>query len=70
MKEYKEILSKIVELENALEEKRQNTNSSENENIRLVNEPLYNQAQALRWVLNIGIDEKIDELDIELLAGL
>ena len=70
MKDYKEILSKIVELENQLEEKRQNIKSAGWQNLDMVNEPLFNQAQTLRWVLDIGIDREIDEMDLELVAKL
>jgi hypothetical protein len=69
MKEYKAILNMILTLENELEAKRQSVKIGGGQNLDLVNEPLYNQAQALRWVLNIELDEKIDEIDIELVAG-
>jgi len=65
MKNHKEILSKIVELENQLEEKRQNIHNAGGQNLDMVNEPLFNQTQALRWVMDIGVDEVIDEIDIE-----
>jgi len=68
MKNHKEILSKIVELENQLHEKRANIKLGGWQNLDMVNEPLFNQAQTLRWVLDIGIDEEIDEMDLDLIA--
>jgi hypothetical protein len=69
MKDYKIILAKIVELENQLQEKRHNEKIGRGQNLDMVNEPLFNQAQALRWALDISVNEDIDELDIELSAG-
>ena len=55
------MVNKIFELENELEEKIQNISGAGGQNLDLVNEPLFNQAQTLRWVLDIGLNEEIDE---------
>lgn len=66
VKEPKAILNFLYTLERELEIKRQNIKLGGWQNLDLVNEPLYNQAQTLRWVLGIGLDEEIDEIDLEL----
>ena len=68
MKDYNAILRKIVELENQLKEKRQNIKLAGWQNSDLVNEPLFNQAQTLRWVLDIEVNKQIDEMDIQLMS--
>lgn len=68
MKDYNDIMKNIVKIENELNEKRLNINEGRGQNLDLVNEPLFNQAQALRWVLDLSIDEEIDEIDIDLLT--
>jgi len=60
MKERKEIIKKIIKLERELKEERQNNILLGNRNLSLVNEPLYNQTQALRWALSISLDEQVD----------
>lgn len=66
VKDHKVILKKIYDLERKLEEFRSNVRSGGCQNKDLVNEPLYNQAQALRWTLGIELDEEIDEIDLDL----
>lgn len=68
MKPYRLILFKIVELEKKLKDKRQVIKNSGGQNLDLINEPLFNQAQALRWALDIGLDEELDEIDIGVMA--
>jgi len=68
MKNYKEMLDKIVEIENQLQDKRENIRVAGGQNLDMVNEPLFNQAQTLRWVLDISVDEEIDEMDLKLIA--
>ncbi len=63
MEDFKTILCKIYQLENELEDKRQNIYNAGGQNLDLVNEPLFNQAQALRWVLKI----RLDEIDIDIM---
>ena len=66
VKEPKTILNFIRTLEDELDIKRQNIKAGGWQNLDLVNEPLYNQAQALRWVIGIEFDEIIDDIDIQL----
>jgi hypothetical protein len=64
MRDQEEIKQKIIELENNLRNYREIIKSAKGQNKDLANEPLFNQAQALRWVLDIGIEtEDLRELN-------
>lgn len=57
MKTRNEIINKTLELNELLKKKRDNIKLAGGQNSDLANEPLFNQIQALKWVLCLDEEE-------------